>query len=735
MFKKFIAAVATVVLTLGVSVVGVSLPAVATVGYPTGEDANKPAKWQLLVDETCIKIEPVRVVPYVLPAPPAGRTYSKIVVKAGSDESVDEPNTVVLNPIPGQGYKHDEKNSISHIILCTVPVPFDTPKDATGTISFTPPTCDADGSYTLSGAVNATFTVSDGTTTTTGLGNTSATPAVTGKTYTITVVPGIGHSLTDATKASDSFKYTAAINCRLEVALYVYKKLDPSAPASWSNSGKQTLITSKVGNTWYTSDSFPTLPSWVCGPAWGVQQDMSRDWAASWDVDNDGRFDWPMHIQYPDDNIGWPPLYDAKHTDLDKFITVPPCETTSGEPTYESKSCAVDSKNSVTLPAVPGGQWTLTNGAVTKTFSSYDGDLATTDPYGDWVITLVDIDANDQYTVTPKQTSWTWPRVDPASLKCAYAQDPTWSDQKCNPTGPGTTDASYTIYKVTGIRYEVSINDGAFTPVVLPENSNTGVFPVTTFPTKVVITAYPEAGYELVGTSQSDHRFTAEVDCIDKDAEAFIEAVPASCAAAGKINLATRTITNAMWTTPMPTAPGTYDVIATADAGHAFANGDLTKTFPITLAAQIPDSSPSCDLPVLGLSVPTYTVTQPTCSTQGSYTVGASINAQYVEWRVQGSSSIIPFNTKVEANAGTTVTLVATSTDPINHGLQAPNGSDWVNPIVLTFVSVDEKNCDLQLTTLALTGLGASLGIPLAGGLIFLGIGGLLMFARMRREV
>lgn len=100
-----------------------------------------------------------------------------------------------------------------------------------------------------------------------------------------------------------------------EVAFYVYKKLDPTAPASWPNSGVQDLIVAVPGTDWFTE--FPgDLPAYVCGPGWGVQQDK---------VSHDGSFVWPEAIEYPHDNIGWPPIYAAQHSELSDFVTVPDC--------------------------------------------------------------------------------------------------------------------------------------------------------------------------------------------------------------------------------------------------------------------------------------------------------------------------------------------------------------------------------------------------------------------------
>lgn len=103
----------------------------------------------------------------------------------------------------------------------------------------------------------------------------------------------------------------------LEVAFYVYKKLDPELPASWPNSGVQDLIASVSSDEWFTE--FPgVLPAYICGPGWGVQQDK---------VAHDGTFVWPEAIEYPHDNIGWPPIYAAQHSELGEFVVVPDCVT------------------------------------------------------------------------------------------------------------------------------------------------------------------------------------------------------------------------------------------------------------------------------------------------------------------------------------------------------------------------------------------------------------------------
>lgn len=130
------------------------------------------------------------------------------------------------------------------------------------------------------------------------------------------------------TKVIDQ-KYVPAVPAVIcEVGLYLYKKTNPAAPASWPNSGPQTLIASQPGSTWFST--FPTvLPENVCGEGWAVQQDK---------VSHSGGFTWPTSITYPHDNIGWPPIYAAKHDNLEVYLDVPACES---EPQFTDAAVAV----------------------------------------------------------------------------------------------------------------------------------------------------------------------------------------------------------------------------------------------------------------------------------------------------------------------------------------------------------------------------------------------------------
>jgi len=141
------------------------------------------------------------------------------------------------------------------------------------------------------------------------------------------------------TKDSISHYSVKLVPAVYEVGFYVYKKLNPGAPASWPNSGVQDFIKAQKGIDYFTS--FPgELPSTVCGDGWGVQQDK---------VKHGGEFTWPQNITYPHDNIGWPPIYAAQHQELDAFFKggVPDCPVPPKECIVTSKSWFTESDDTV----------------------------------------------------------------------------------------------------------------------------------------------------------------------------------------------------------------------------------------------------------------------------------------------------------------------------------------------------------------------------------------------------
>lgn len=126
-----------------------------------------------------VKYEPVAT-PFVVPAPPEGKVWTLLVIKAGSGEG---ENTVVNNPVVGQAYYNttnlNENNGgyrdISHVILC-----YGTQEQETTTT-----------------VAETTTTVADETTTTVANGDTTTTA-----TPVVPVVPVVPATPTPAAPAT-----------------------------------------------------------------------------------------------------------------------------------------------------------------------------------------------------------------------------------------------------------------------------------------------------------------------------------------------------------------------------------------------------------------------------------------------------------------------------------------------------------------------------------------------------
>ena len=1183
MLKKFIAASAALLLTVGLSVVAVTMPASATSGYPTGSSANQPENWQLQDGETCSKVEPVTVVPYILPDPPAGRTYSKIVVKAGSEQSTSNPNYVVENPTPGQGYKHPEKDSISHIILCTIPIPFDwnwqyaaptcdaltvtypanipagqandvnvrikygsnygteltlnfhnnagtwsgtqvftysthpnwpanigpfkvvwtqvggtnyhwegevacnqPVPDASASVTIVPPTCSAGAQLVLNTPVNATWGAVTGAysvTATAVAGHTFPGGALT-QTFTDTLAPklsstdpacappavciprsAVSYTYDPATNSgvitvsnvpnstgqlcqgfwvtATSWKYTtnslwpqvldvvqklpkittpgtypyaAAVTCgQGDIYASFAGEITPTAtlsgPAGWETflhgmgftgpnptwvqqstscndapvavptatkitqcgtygsvlvpedtdkidytltgngttginvvtavakapyvlknypkggwtfdlgqyvdcahectatafGGKSTnldangwdfsesrsgghheyvetglriytdaadsngksagyvatdlnledvgtpvlnftntsggaepginlslivngvwqgnLVKEPLFSQWWLNKAVPGMPA---GPnpsyqkSYGSLNDflfayaqlgytgdevkvVAIGYSLGSGAKGDGiltsitagcvnytfgaekvapTVDYRLGVCYPNgqepdrfssknlyiilDNSGstvpvtftvvgaqdvtslddptpsdivrtlapgevleveTTPIWDQGGgytvtfaadgaTIPDGEITVPSfvgcLDGNPGDPSHTNQQCVagVVKGGSITVELIEGFTYTITG---PDGFEWVSADVATVTDLAPGTY-IVKVEAAEGYVLTG-DVEWPYEVVIDAPVHCALIPIPAIvpQDIACD------ADGSFTLPTIDGVTWFVDGVETAGKVVVTSAKTYTLTYELSS---GTYWDGTPPTPWQLV--------FADPTDCVTNDASATLDVLPASCFADGKVDPAKTSLTNATWSAPLPTVPGTYTIVANSDKGHAFSDGSTSKTFvDVVIDAMIPSTDPKCDLPTEGLSVPTYTFVQTTCTAPGSYTVGASINPEFVEWREQGSNTVIPFNTKIVVDPARTVTLEATSTDPVKHGLQAPGGGDWTNPIVLKFVAA--TGCDLQLTTLALTGLGSGLGLTLAGGLVFLGIGGLLVFARRRQ--
>jgi LPXTG-motif cell wall-anchored protein len=169
-------------------------------------------------------------------------------------------------------------------------------------------------------------------------------------------------------------------------------------------------------------------------------------------------------------------------------------------------------------------------------------------------------------------------------------------------------------------------------------------------------------------------------------------------------------------TTGLPA--GDYVVTVVAASGYTLSGAN---NWPLTIKIL---STVCGQLVTHPLVTPTAHMTDLSCTAAGSYTLDSNPG---VLWTVNG----------VATNAGTypvsatsAVQVAATPNSP-NYGFD----SGVTNPTLWTFAFTKPAfaTCSTQLTTLAFTGVSSTLWLILAGGLIFIGIGGLL-FARRRFE-
>lgn len=109
-----------VVLTLFLSLLGVGALTMSA-SADVNEDKNHTSYWEALGYGTCVKVENPGGTSVTLAAAPAGQVYTILVVKAGSEQSVENPNLEYLNPVTGTAYASPGGKTVSHYIYCYKP--------------------------------------------------------------------------------------------------------------------------------------------------------------------------------------------------------------------------------------------------------------------------------------------------------------------------------------------------------------------------------------------------------------------------------------------------------------------------------------------------------------------------------------------------------------------------------------------------------------------------------------
>lgn len=335
------------------------------------------------------------------------------------------------------------------------------------------------------------------------------------------------------------------VNTVKSTALYLYKKLDASKPAAWENSGKQTRIATWDG--WSFATVYPgSLPGDVCGDGWGVQQDQVKG----------AQSIFPLHIEYPVDNIGWPPIVAAQHSELSALVTVPPCAT--GKIATATVS---------TTPATCHSAEKLVYGGISNADFSGTED-GTTGPAEFSVLATAssgsefaggDVSLNEQRTVKTFEGTLAG-QLSPTDPDCVTAVSIDTDPSASSCTNTGDTDLTSWIF--------VALNEGVIYKIggTVLTSQYTAAAPGV----EVHVTAEAAPGFTLVGTHTHDWYLTPEsTDCQLEDLPVVTPVVTqtaATCSAGGSYTLGVAESTLAdhvVWTVDDKTvAPGTYSAPA-----------------------------------------------------------------------------------------------------------------------------------------------------------------------------
>ncbi|WP_308215086.1 LPXTG cell wall anchor domain-containing protein [Okibacterium sp. HSC-33S16] len=225
---------------------------------------------------------------------------------------------------------------------------------------------------------------------------------------------------------------------------------------------------------------------------------------------------------------------------------------------------------------------------------------------------------------------------------------------------------------------------------------------------------------DAVGTTY-DRTFDGTTDpcpaaSVPADAVAEVSVRPPTCDAPARLVLGA--VTNATWSTPTAeVGPGTYSVIATADDGHTFANGEKTLTFTSTLAGTLTRVDDGCTPSVVVPPKPAPVVTsipveEKDCSSTSIATTTTTVST---DWILDTSSNVWT----PEAPASTTTTAVRAAT-PVEC------------PVAVTPPTPSATDSSPVADVLPSTGTNNAWMFAVAGGLLLMG-GALVAVRRLRR--
>ncbi|MES2093617.1 MAG: hypothetical protein V4531_07385 [Actinomycetota bacterium] len=453
--------------------------------------------------------------------------------------------------------------------------------------------------------------------------------------------------------------------------LYLYQKTDPTKDASWPNSGPQIKIATWDGWSYKGKGEYPAvLPSNVCGTGWGVQQDQI----------NGPQSLFPDKIQYPN-NGGFASgvLKAARHDNLTSLIAVPACATVPVvvPPTPKSTIAAVCTPTGPSTDVFVTNDFNPAPNTVGASFEAelfVNGVLKDTLTVASGTVTTKHYDfaaESGEYTVVVKVGGKTVAekKVDSA---CALATDADPTPQACvnNELVNGQIRVLLNprvVYKIDG-----TVVTAEYTTVTPGSHTVTATL------------ADPSGIYVLSGPSSWTLTTAANTEGCELPPEALV--VPTvtdtaiTCEAGGSYTLSDTE--GVVWTVDGVVKPaGTYSVTetsvvhvdaSTASSKYGFAEDTKTE-WPLTFTK--PELC--VDPPTLALVTPTAASTAITCTTLGSYTLGA---VDGVTWLVDGVEKAAGTYPVASASTVRAVATVDPAVDGFEQGAQTSWTFDFASP-------------------------------------------------------
>ena len=240
--------------------------------------------------------------------------------------------------------------------------------------------------------------------------------------------------------------------------------------------------------------------------------------------------------------------------------------------------------------------------------------------------------------------------------------------------------------------------------------------------------------------TQYDRDFSGtSVPCkraVTADADAALTVTPATCDTNGALVLGESE--NSTWGTPTAVAgPAAYSAIATADAGHAFADGSTTKSFAGTLEGMADADQTACAAVVIvpDRPAPIRDVTDQTDLDCDSATRTTTTTTTTTDWALEPSTNawvtmpavVTTTTATVAAPAGECPSIViqtppAPADPPSSAVTVTPLTPAVITPLAVPSTPADPSEPAVPVEVLASTGSNAGTVAPIAAGILLAGV-------------